>query len=133
MQEKSLIKKNILQYIEIKGITKYNFYQKTGITRGVLDQNNGMSEENTARILAYFSEINPEWLLTGKGNMLRQLDLDTNSGKSIGDIDRSNVIGANVNGNGISINGASSELIEVIKKQQEQISNLIEVINKLSE
>ncbi|MFV0500035.1 MAG: transcriptional regulator [Bacteroidales bacterium] len=71
MQEKSLIKKNILQYLEIKNITKYEFYQKTGITRGILNQNNGMSEENTAKFLAYFKEINPEWLLTGKGPMLK--------------------------------------------------------------
>lgn len=73
MQEKSLIKKNILQYLEIKGITMYEFYKKTGITRGVLSQNNGMSEENTAKFLAYFSEINPEWLLTGNGPMLKNI------------------------------------------------------------
>jgi hypothetical protein len=71
MQEKSLIKKNILKFIEFKNITKYKFYQQTGITRGILDQDNGMSEENTTKFLAYFSDINPEWLLTGKGKMLR--------------------------------------------------------------
>ena len=71
MQEKSPIKKNILQYIEYKGISKYKFYQKTGITRGVLDQNNGMSEENTARFIAQYPEVSTDWLLTGKGAMLR--------------------------------------------------------------
>ena len=71
MQEKSLIKKNILQFLDYKGITKYKFYQITGITRGVLDQNNGMSEENIARILVHFDEISPDWLILGKGNMLR--------------------------------------------------------------
>jgi repressor LexA len=70
MQEKSLIKKNILSYLDFKGITKYKFYQETGIARGVLDQNNGLSEENTTRIIAQYSEINPSWLLTGKGDML---------------------------------------------------------------
>ena len=71
MQEKSPIKKNILQYIEYKGISKYKFYQETGITRGVLDQNNGMSEENTARFIAQYPEVSTDWLLTGKGAMLR--------------------------------------------------------------
>ena len=72
MQEKSPIKKNILQYIEYKGISKYKFYQETGITRGgVLDQNNGMSEENTARFIAQYPEVSTDWLLTGKGTMLR--------------------------------------------------------------
>ena len=71
MQEKSPIKKNILQYIEYKGISKYKLYQETGITRGVLDQNNGMSEENTARFIAQYPEVSTDWLLTGKGAMLR--------------------------------------------------------------
>ncbi len=69
--KKSLVKQNILQVIEYKGISKYEFYKKTRITRGVLDQNNGMSEENIARFLAYFTDIDANWLLTGNGLMLR--------------------------------------------------------------
>lgn len=76
MQEKSLIKKNILQFLEIKKVSKYEFYQKTGITRGILNQNNGMSEENTTKFLAYYKEINPEWLLTGNGKMLKDMSID---------------------------------------------------------
>jgi hypothetical protein len=60
-----------LQIIDIKGISKYEFYKKTRITRGVLDQNNGMSEENIARFLACFTEIDANWLLTGEGSMYR--------------------------------------------------------------
>jgi len=71
MQNKSLIKSNILEFINHRGISKYQFYKETGITRGVLDQNNGMSEENTARIIAQYSDINTEWLITGKGEMFK--------------------------------------------------------------
>lgn len=75
MQENSLIKskikQNILFVIESKGITKYKFYQLTGITRGVLDQNNGLSEENTAKFLAYFTDIDANWLISGIGNMTK--------------------------------------------------------------
>lgn len=78
MQEKSLIKKNILQYIDYKGISKYRFYQETGITRGILDQNNGMSEENTTKFLAYFPDVSPEWLLTGSGEMLKSDSQEVN-------------------------------------------------------
>lgn len=72
--KKSTIKTNILHYIDCEGITRYDFYKKTGITRGILDQNNGMSEENTARILAYFSDLSPEWLITGRGPMLKSVE-----------------------------------------------------------
>lgn len=74
MQEKSLIKQNILKYLDFKGVSKYKFYQESGITRGVLDQNNGMSEENITRFLAYGLDVDPTWLLTGRGNMLVEND-----------------------------------------------------------
>lgn len=71
MQEKSIIKQNILKYLDFIGLTPYKFYQQTGITRGVLTQNNGMSEENTTRFLDYYPDVSPQWLLTGKGEMLK--------------------------------------------------------------
>ena len=72
MQEKSQIKQNILLYIDFIGISKYDFYRRTGITRGVLDQPTGISEDNIAKFIAYFNEVNIEWLITGKGNMLKK-------------------------------------------------------------
>lgn len=82
-QKKSLVKQNILQVIEIKGITKYEFYKKTRITRGVLDQNNGMSEENIARFLAYFTDIDANWLVTGKGEMTKRKVQDQHVSSSL--------------------------------------------------
>ena len=79
MQEKSPIKQKILLFLARKGITQYEFYQKTGITRGILGQNNGISEENISRFLAYYTEVSPEWLLTGQGEMLRADSLPTAS------------------------------------------------------
>lgn len=70
-QEKSPIKKRILQYLDYKGISQYEFYKNTGITRGILTQNNGISEENISRLLVVFGEISPNWLITGDGNMLK--------------------------------------------------------------
>ena len=70
MRDFSLIKKNILQYIDKKRVSKYEFYQKTGISNGILSQTNGMSEENILKFLNYYKDINVEWLLTGKGEML---------------------------------------------------------------
>jgi hypothetical protein len=71
MQNISLIKQKILQYIDFIGITKYQFYQKTGITRGVLDKEGGISEDNIAKFIAYYPEVSNDWLLTGKGEMLK--------------------------------------------------------------
>ena len=71
-QEKSPIKQKILLYLTKKGISAYEFYKNSGVTRGVLSQNNGITEDNIARFLAYAPDVNAEWLLTGKGDMLKQ-------------------------------------------------------------
>lgn len=70
-QEKSQIKQKILLYLNKKGISEYSFYKDSGITRGILQQNNGISEDNMARFLAYAPDVNPTWLLTGEGEMLK--------------------------------------------------------------
>lgn len=71
MREISIIKQRILLYLDSKGISKYECYQNTGITNGVLSQNNGMSEENILRFLSYYTDINLEWLFSGIGNILK--------------------------------------------------------------
>ncbi len=68
-QEKSLIKKNILIYLDKIGVTPYECYKKTGITRGILTQKNGITEDNIAKFLAYYTDVSIEWLITGRGKM----------------------------------------------------------------
>lgn len=69
-QEKSPIKQNILLYLAKKGVSPYEFYKESGVTRGILQQNNGISEDNIARFLAYAPDVSVEWLITGRGEML---------------------------------------------------------------
>lgn len=83
MQENSPIKKRILQVIEFKELSKYEFYKKSGITRGILDQNNGISEENITRFLEYMPDINTHWLLTGQGSMEHGKPTQINGSKNI--------------------------------------------------
>lgn len=72
MREISVLKQRILQYLDIKGITKYECYKNTGITNGVLSQSNGLSEDNLLRFLSYYTDVRPEWLITGHGSMLKE-------------------------------------------------------------
>lgn len=72
-----------MEYLDFKGISKYDFYQKTGISNGVLSQKNGFSEENLLRFLNYFGEISPEWLITGNGDMLRTQNSQHTPGNSL--------------------------------------------------
>jgi hypothetical protein len=83
MRENSPIKKRILQIIDLKEITRYEFYKKSGIARGILDQNNGISEENISKFLEYMPDISTHWLLTGQGSMLNTSSTQINGSKNI--------------------------------------------------
>lgn len=68
-------KERILQFIDNKGIDKKIFFEKTGIKRGFLDSDklkSAVSDVFIAIIIAVFPDLNPEWLLTGKGEMIKQ-------------------------------------------------------------
>jgi len=65
-QEISIIKKRILEFLDSKGITKYKCYQETGMSRGVLGQKNGISEENLIKFLKKYPDADPKWITLGE-------------------------------------------------------------------
>jgi repressor LexA len=76
MREFSIIKTNILKYLDFKGVSKYEFYTKTGISNGILSQSNGISEDNILKFLSYYRDVNTNWLLSGEGEMILKKDYD---------------------------------------------------------
>ncbi len=75
MQDNSLFKKKILQFIDFKGIKKATFYRETGITRSTLDKKTGLSEDNIAKFFATYPEVSAEWLLANRGDMIKKDNL----------------------------------------------------------
>jgi repressor LexA len=68
----SSIKRNILQYLDFKGVSEYQFYKDTGVSRGTLKNFSGLTEENIAKFIAYAPEVNIEWLLMSRGDMIKR-------------------------------------------------------------
>ncbi len=60
----------ILQYLESKGISKYKFYKETGLSNGFLDKSKSIGTDKCEIINNHYHDLNIEWLVTGKGNML---------------------------------------------------------------
>lgn len=76
-----MIKERIIQLIEYKDIGKEDFYKKIGMTsanfRGSAKKSplNSNAIEN---ILSEIPDVNPNWLLTGEGEMLKSEKVTTN-------------------------------------------------------
>lgn len=69
------IKERLLEYLKINKITKQNFCEKTGISLWNITGKSVKSElggEQIAKIIGQFPNLNPDWLLLGKGEMLRK-------------------------------------------------------------
>lgn len=67
-------KQRILQYIDFKCIDRTIFFQQTGLKRGLLDADklkSTVSDVFIAKIIATYPDLNPDWLITGQGPMLR--------------------------------------------------------------
>ena len=61
----------IMQIIDFKGINKRKFYIETGLSNGFLDKVKDIGVSKIELILNTYPDINPIWLLTGIGSMLR--------------------------------------------------------------
>ena len=72
MKNFSTQKDRVLQFIDYKGISKNKFYIETGISNGILDKKSGLSMDTIEKFYSTYPEINPEWLLTGEGSMLKE-------------------------------------------------------------
>ena len=70
-----MIIENIYTFLDFKGITAYQISKVIGVSNGYLAktrQNKGnVGGHILEKMVSYYPEINSEWLLTGKGEMLR--------------------------------------------------------------
>lgn len=74
MQEKkqniSPIKQKILLFINYLGISKREFYEKTGISRGTIDNTAGITEDTLTKLFVAYSDINKNWLFGDSDEMI---------------------------------------------------------------
>lgn len=119
----SLIKRRIIEILEFKGIAKEDFYKKIGITsanfRGKA-KDSPLNSDTIEKIFSEIDDINPYWLLTGKGNMLCTTNNPYN-----------NHLGTDNDHNQNSIDMNTDKLIAVIESQNVMIRQKDEEIRQL--
>lgn len=74
-----MVAERLGKYIVFKGISYYAFENDLGVSRGSISkavkENKSIGSNVLENILIKYSDLNVEWLLTGRGNMLRTEDI----------------------------------------------------------
>ncbi len=92
-----MIISRILKYLEEKEITKYRFCKNIGVSNGFLAIDRAIGTDKCELIFEHFPDLNPTWLLIGKGEMILKNELISDneiieSKKTILDIENERII-----------------------------------------
>lgn len=66
------IKSRILEYLDFKHVTVTRAEQSLGWSKSSLLKSNNVSGDKISEFILLYSDISPEWLLTGLGEMLKK-------------------------------------------------------------
>lgn len=64
-------KDRIIEFLQKNGISKNQFYIKTGIANGTLDKKSEITGDTISKIHNSYPEISLEWLIAGEGDMIK--------------------------------------------------------------
>ncbi|MFJ1323581.1 hypothetical protein ACILDT_11260 [Capnocytophaga canis] len=122
-------------FMIFKGLNDNKMTIETGISNGLIGKarkkGGGISLENISKILNTYSELNAEWLITGKGEMLKNNEQNiTQNGNN--NTNNGHNISGKVKKIEQKIEQTNAELLEIIREKDRQIASLHKIIEKLS-
>ena len=110
-------KEKIKQYLNSKGISKNSFYQKTGFATGFLDSGKSLGADKLQTIIDNYPDLSLEWLVLGKGEMTKTVNITNGSGVVLA--------GDNYSNNNIDNRQYYSDSPDVLKAQIELLDERI--------
>lgn len=113
------IKERIHQFIEYKRFSVLAFEKTAGLSNGYIYNTKSISAESCTKILTAFPEISSEWLLLGRGEMLRE-----KATKQINSQNTTHSFNSNTD-------ETIKELTSIIKTQEERIRQLTDKLLQL--
>lgn len=142
------ITERLQKYMVHKNLNANKVTVDAGLSVGLIGRaiknDSGLNSDTVEKILIAFNDLNPEWFISGAGEMLKPVNQNIHSNGSPNSVN--NNINGNVNGNGnFSITHSEfsgmielqAETMERLKTSQDQltesmrqVSLLIELLNK---
>lgn len=126
------IKQRLLFFAECQNIPKGKFFDSIDLQPSNFagkGAESSLKSENIVKVLNKFPDLNSDWLLLGRGEMLRS------SSQNVGNISHSTAVGVNVNGNDINIS-YDPLLLPTVESLSDSVSRLTaqnaQLLGKLS-
>lgn len=108
-----------MQFAESQKIPKTKFFEQNQLAASNFSgkgAESALSTDKIVQILTCFPELNSDWLLLGRGEMLRSAT------QSVGNIAHSTAVGVNVNGNDINI--SYDPLLPTVESLSDSVAKL---------
>lgn len=64
----------IRQYLDLKGISDYRFEKDLSLSKGYINKAKNPTSDVLMKICGIYTDISPEWLVTGKGEMIKNAE-----------------------------------------------------------
>lgn len=121
------VNSRILEFVSAKGLSIAEFERLCGLSNGYVRKvKNSLGKRGLSDILRKFPELNSDWLLTGKGEML-----NPSISQSVNGSHNTTVAG---NGNQVNVSALIEELAaqrKLTEKAQEQVDRLLSLMEKM--
>jgi transcriptional regulator with XRE-family HTH domain len=120
----------LLVLLKKMGITQKEFCETAGISLDTLNSTFQEGNSPSIDLLKLLAENLPahsiSWLLTGKGEPACSSPQHSSNNNGIG------IIGNNVHGGGINDNQSTQEMIQLLKKKDEQMDILLQILQEIN-
>jgi len=122
------IQERIKQYLNYKEITPYKFCKDLGLSMGYLDKKGSIGTDKYLKIIEYFPDISPDWLLTGNGEMIKSNEKITNQ-SIVGDKNVQAGVNSNINNSPDFLQAEIKELHRLLSEKDAQINKLLTILS----
>lgn len=131
---------------DYKEVPREKFFDEIGMTYGSFkgkQKETALNSDAIDKILSIYDDIDANWLITGKGDMIKkEIYLGNNS--SVGNMNNAHstsensIVGSNISGNTVKVSISNNDisniielhkdLAESLKASQNQINTLLEIL-----
>ncbi|MBQ6097956.1 MAG: hypothetical protein IJK99_09435 [Bacteroidales bacterium] len=129
MPETQTVKERLIFFLEQRRVSKKRFGESIGMSSSYVDSiRRSISPEILEKIMDEYPDLNPVWLLTGRGDWLVRDETAASSGPAVSQYNIHNNHQVNIG----DLNAKLDSILEEVKQMREERQRYLAIIENLS-